>query len=189
MSPCNTNAVPGGGRGLEVVGGAWRWSVVTASAALTEDLSSTPSTHSAAHNCLNSGSRPSDAPFWLPQALYTCGAQTHMQTNTHTCKKLNTILLHGMVLWYLVGGCRGRHRTPGLAAGCGALAGVGLGAAIPHHDSSRCRRLAGGGQGQAGGALHFGGRLHGVAGPSSWEGESGGLGARASRTQKRGWVS
>lgn len=94
-------------------------------------------------------------------------------------------------MWYLVDGCRGRHKTPGPAAGCGALAGVGLGAAIPHCDSSsRRRRLAGRGQGQAGGTLHFGGRLCSVAGPSSWEGESGGrLGARATRTQKREWVS
>jgi hypothetical protein len=157
--------------------------VVTASAALTEDLSSTSSTHSAA---------VSTPP--LSGLHRHCIHVVHRHTcrqHTYTCKKLNTILLHGMVLWYLVGGCRGRHRTPGLAAGCGALAGLGLGAAIPHRNSSsRRRQLARGGQGQAGGALHFGGKLHSVAGPSSWEGESGGrLGARASRTQKRGWVS
>lgn len=163
MSPCTlTHSL--------VVCGAWRWSVVT-SAALSEDLSSIPSTHSVVHHCLN----PSSRPLMPLSGLHRhCMYKVHRQTcrqHTHTCKKLNTILLHGMVLWYLVGGCRGRHRTPGSAAGCGALAGVWLGAAIPHRNSSSGRRwMAGRGQGQAGAALHSGGRLHSVAGPSSWEG-------------------
>lgn len=72
--------------------------MVTVAVALTEDLSLIPSPHPVAHNCLNPNSGPSDAPFWPPWALYTCGADTYARNTLIHVKKLNKSSLYGMML-------------------------------------------------------------------------------------------
>lgn len=47
-------------------------------AAFVENPGWSPSTHIASHTICNSGARGYDV-FWSPWALYTCGAQTHIQ--------------------------------------------------------------------------------------------------------------
>lgn len=62
-------------------------------AVLPENLGLNSTTHMEAHSCYNSSSKGSDARFWLPGVLHTCGTLTYTQVRHWYTKNKNKSFL------------------------------------------------------------------------------------------------